>query len=62
MSLDHALWWHRPARVDDWLLYIRESPRTSGGRGLAYGYFYTRDGTLVASSAQEGLMRVNSPS
>lgn len=60
-SLDHALWWHVPARVDEWLLYIQESPRTSGSRGIAYGHFYTLDGTLVASSVQEGLMRVRAP-
>jgi acyl-CoA thioesterase-2 len=56
-SLDHAMWFHRPFRFDDWLLYDVESPSASGARGLAMGRFYTRDGTLVASVAQEGLMR-----
>lgn len=56
-SLDHAMWFHRPFRFDDWLLYDVESPSASGGRGLVLGRFYTRDGVLVASVAQEGLMR-----
>lgn len=57
-SLDHAMWFHRAFRVDDWLLYSMESPNASGGRGLALGKFFTRDGTLVASTAQEGVIRV----
>lgn len=57
-SLDHAMWWHRPARVDDWLLYVQESPNARGGRGLATGRIYTRDGSLVASVAQEIMIRV----
>jgi acyl-CoA thioesterase-2 len=57
-SLDSALWWHRPARVDEWLLYVQESPSASGGRGLATGRMYTRDGMLVASVAQEVVIRV----
>jgi acyl-CoA thioesterase II len=57
-SLDHALWFHRPFRVDDWLLYSFESPNASGARGLAHGRLFTRDGTLVASVAQEGLIRI----
>lgn len=57
-SLDHAMWWHRPARVDEWLLYVQESPTARGGRGLATGRIYTRDGTLVASVAQEIMIRV----
>jgi acyl-CoA thioesterase II len=57
-SLDHAMWFHRPFRVDDWLLYVMESPNASGGRGLALGRFFTRDGRLVASTAQEGVIRV----
>ena len=57
-SLDHAMWWHRPARVDEWLLYAQESPNARGGRGLATGRVYTRDGTLVASVAQEIMIRV----
>jgi acyl-CoA thioesterase II len=56
-SLDHALWFHRPFRADDWLLYAQDGPSASGGRGLARGLIFTRDGTLVASSAQEGLIR-----
>lgn len=57
-SLDHAMWWHRPARVDEWLLYVQESPNARGGRGLATGRIYTRDGALVASVAQEIMIRV----
>ncbi|MEU4015894.1 acyl-CoA thioesterase II [Microbacterium sp. NPDC028030] len=57
-SLDHAMWWHRPARVDDWLLYVQESPNARGGRGLATGRIYARDGALVASVAQEIMIRV----
>lgn len=57
-SLDHALWWHRFARVDDWLCYVQESPNAIGGRGLSTGRIFTRDGTLVASVAQEGMVRV----
>lgn len=57
-SLDHSLWMHRPFRVDEWLLYSMDSPITAGARGFVRGSIYTRDGTLVASVAQEGLMRV----
>jgi acyl-CoA thioesterase-2 len=57
-SLDHAMWWHRDARVDEWLLYVQESPSASGGRGLALGRIYTRGGVLVASVAQEGMVRI----
>nr|WP_157485779.1 MULTISPECIES: acyl-CoA thioesterase II [unclassified Frigoribacterium] len=57
-SLDHAMWWHRPARVDEWLLYVQESPNAVGGRGLSLGRIYDREGTLVASVAQEGMVRV----
>jgi len=60
-SLDHAMWFHRPFRVDEWLLYAMESPNASGGRGLAMGRFFTRDGRLVASTAQEGVVRVWAP-
>lgn len=56
-SLDHAMWFHRPFRCDEWLLHVMESPSASGGRGLARGQIYTRDGRLVASTAQEGLIR-----
>lgn len=57
-SLDHAMWWHRYARVDEWLLYVQESPSASGGRGLALGRIFSRDGRLVASVAQESMLRV----
>jgi len=57
-SLDHAMWFHRPFRVDDWLLYSLDSPTAQNARGLARGLFYTRDGKLVASVAQEGLIRI----
>lgn len=56
-SLDHAIWFHRPFRIDDWLLYRIDSPAAWGARGFARGTFYTRDGQLVASVAQEGLVR-----
>ena len=56
-SLDHALWLHRPFRADDWLLYAQDSPSAHGGRGFARGLIFARDGTLVASVAQEGLVR-----
>ena len=59
-SLDHALWIHRPVRADEWLLYVLESPAAGGGRGFARGTFYSQDGTLIASVAQEGLMRERS--
>ena len=57
-SLDHALWFHRPFRVDEWLLYSFDSPTAQGGRGLARGQIFDRAGRLVASSAQEGLIRL----
>ena len=57
-SLDHALWFHRPFRADEWLLYAQESPTTVGGRGLARGSLFSRDGRLVASVIQEGLIRL----
>jgi len=57
-SLDHALWFHRPFRVDDWLLYAIDSPAAAGARGFTRGTIYTRAGQLVASVAQEGLMRI----
>ncbi len=61
-SLDHAMWFHRPVRVDDWLLYSCDSPSSSGGRGLARGLIYDRSGRLVASTMQEGMIRVRKPS
>jgi acyl-CoA thioesterase-2 len=57
-SLDHAIWFHRPFRFDDWLLYIVESPSSAAGRGFSRGTFFSRDGKLVASVAQEGVVRV----
>lgn len=57
-SIDHAMWFHRTVRVDEWLLYSIDSPSSSGARGLSRGSIFTRDGRLVASTAQEGLMRV----
>jgi acyl-CoA thioesterase-2 len=57
-SLDHAIWFHRPFRMDDWLLYVADSPTSAGARGFARGTFWTRDGVLVASTAQEGMVRV----
>ena len=57
-SLDHALWFHRPFRVDEWLLYSCDSPTAQGSRGLTRGMIYSRDGRLVASTAQEGMIRI----
>jgi acyl-CoA thioesterase II len=57
-SLDHAMWFHRPFRADQWLLYACDSPSAQGARGLARGSIYSYDGRLVASTAQEGLIRV----
>jgi acyl-CoA thioesterase-2 len=57
-SLDHAMWFHRPLRVDDWLLYAMESPSASGARGFARAGIFSRDGRLVATTAQEGLVRI----
>jgi acyl-CoA thioesterase II len=61
-SLDHAMWFHRPFRADQWLLYVQDSPIASGGRGLARGEVYTREGELVVSVVQEGLLRLRKPS
>jgi acyl-CoA thioesterase-2 len=57
-SIDHAMWFHRSVRVDDWLLYSMDSPSASGARGFTRGSVFSRDGRLVASAAQEGLIRV----
>jgi acyl-CoA thioesterase-2 len=57
-SIDHAMWFHRSLRVDDWLLYAVDSPSASGARGFARGSVFARDGRLVASAAQEGLIRI----
>jgi acyl-CoA thioesterase-2 len=56
-SLDHVMWFHRPLRIDQWLLHVMDSPSASGARGLVRGRIFTRDGVLVASTAQEGLIR-----
>jgi acyl-CoA thioesterase-2 len=57
-SLDHTIWFHRPFRMDDWLRFEMESPNASGGRGLCLGHVYDRHGVLVATMAQEGLIRL----
>ncbi|NEM91672.1 acyl-CoA thioesterase [Galbitalea soli] len=57
-SLDHAMWWHRFGRVDEWFLYVQESPNAVGGRGLSTGRMFSREGLLLASVAQEGMIRV----
>jgi acyl-CoA thioesterase-2 len=60
-SLDHAMWFHRPANFNNWHLYAQDSPSASGGRGFIRGSIYAEDGTLVASVAQEGLIRMRRP-
>ncbi|GAA4408078.1 acyl-CoA thioesterase II [Fodinibacter luteus] len=60
-SLDHAMWFHRPARADEWLLYAQHSPSAQGGRGLGIGRMFARDGRLIATVAQEGMMRFPQP-
>jgi acyl-CoA thioesterase-2 len=57
-SLDHAMWFHRDGRADEWLLYVQESPSAQGGRGLALGRIFSREGLLLATVAQEGMVRV----
>ena len=57
-SLDHAMWFHRQPKVDEWMLYVQESPSAQGGRGLALGRIFSRDGRLLATIAQEGMVRV----
>jgi acyl-CoA thioesterase-2 len=57
-SLDHAMWFHRPARVDNWLLYVQDSPSAQNGRGLSQGKIFDREGRLIASVAQEGMIRI----
>jgi acyl-CoA thioesterase-2 len=59
-SIDHAMWFHRKVRVDDWLLYAMDSPSASGARGFTRGSLFSRDGRLVASASQEGLIRIPS--
>ena len=57
-SLDHAMWWHRFGRFDEWMLYVQDSPSAAGGRGLSRGSIFSRSGVLLASVAQEGMIRV----
>lgn len=57
-SLDHAMWWHRPLDVSRWLLYVQDSPSAEGGRGLGTARIYTREGRLVATTAQQGMVRL----
>ena len=57
-SLDHAMWFHAPARVNEWMLYVQHSPAAQSGRGLALGSIFAQDGTLLATIAQEGMVRV----
>ncbi len=60
-SLDHAMWFHRPFRADEWLLYSQDTPSASGGRGLGRGRIFTREGALAVTVVQEGLIRMNRP-
>ncbi|MEL7210449.1 MAG: acyl-CoA thioesterase II, partial [Actinomycetota bacterium] len=60
-SLDHAMWFHRPFRADEWLLYVQDTPSAQAGRGMARGSIYTADGELVVSVVQEGLIRQIDP-
>ena len=57
-SLDHAMWWHRYARADEWILYTQTSPSASSARGLSIGKMFTQDGTMIATTVQEGMMRL----
>ena len=58
-SLDHAMWFYHEFEANDWLLYVQDSPASAGGRGMNFGHFFTRDGKLIATAAQEGLIRVH---
>jgi acyl-CoA thioesterase-2 len=57
-SLDHAMWWHRSARADEWLLFVQDAPTAQGGRGLTGTWIFSEDGRLVASASQEGMFRL----
>lgn len=57
-SLDHAVWFHHPGKMDEWVLYDCDTPRAGGGRGFSRGFLWAQDGTLLASTAQESLMRI----
>lgn len=61
-SLDHAMWFHRPFRADEWMLYVQDSPAAGGARGFNRGLIYSRNGDLIASATQEGLMRIHADS
>ncbi len=58
-SLDHAMWFYHPFKADEWILYVQDSPASAGGRGMNFGHFFTVDGTLICSAAQEGLIRLH---
>lgn len=60
-SLDHSMWFHRPVNMNDWVLFAQDTPNSNGGRGFTRGLLYARDGTLIASCAQEGLIRPRDP-
>lgn len=57
-SLDHAMWWHRPARADEWILFVQDAPTAQGGRGLTGTWLFSEDGRLIASASQEGMIRL----
>ena len=57
-TINHAIWWHRHVRADEWLLYVQRSPSAAGGRGLTHGQVFDRAGDLVATVTQEGMIRV----
>ncbi|MEX0913506.1 MAG: acyl-CoA thioesterase II [Demequina sp.] len=57
-SLDHAMWWHRPARADEWVLFVQDAPTAQGGRGLTGTWLFSEDGRLIASASQEGMIRL----
>jgi acyl-CoA thioesterase-2 len=58
-SLDHAMWFYHPFQADQWILYVQDSPASAGGRGMNFGHFFTQDGKLICTAAQEGLIRVH---
>lgn len=60
-TIDHSMWFHRPFKIDDWLLYAVESPSASGGRGFVKGQIYSPQGELVATAVQEGVIRHRQP-
>ena len=60
-TIDHAMWFHRPFKLDEWLLFVIDSPSAHNARGFVRGEFFNQSGELVASVAQEGLIRINPP-